>query len=210
MGDHILGAEFNVTGLSDPLEIERAHFLDSLSLLDLECVSSAASVVDVGSGAGLPALVLALALPNAEIVAVESQRKKCAHIRHVAQALSLLNLEVYCGRAEEYGRSAGRESHGVVVSRAVASLPVLAEYSLPLLRVGGTMLAMKGAVSNQELTQAEKALGILGADRLDVVGVVPFAGAPDRSLCLARKVRPTPGEYPRRTGVPVKRPLGRS
>lgn len=209
MGDHILGAEFNVTGLADPLEIERAHFLDSLSLLDLECVSSAASVVDVGSGAGLPALVLALALPNAEIVAVESQRKKCAHIRHVAQALSLLNLEVYCGRAEEYGRSAGRESHGVVVSRAVASLPVLAEYSLPLLRVGGTMLAMKGAVSNQELTQAEKALGILGAGPMEAVRVLPFPDAHNRWVYCARKVHATPDEYPRRSGIPAKRPLGR-
>jgi 16S rRNA (guanine527-N7)-methyltransferase len=208
LGDLILGAGFNVTGLTDPQEIERTHFLDSLSLLDLGCVSSAKSVCDLGSGAGLPALVLALALPGVKIVAVESQRKKCAHIGRVAEALSLRNIEVYCARAEEYGRAAGREAHDVVVSRAVAALPVVAEYSLPLLLVGGTMVAMKGAISDQERTQGENALGILGSGLLEAVRLQPFAGARDRWVYLARKIRATPSEYPRRSGIPAKRPLG--
>jgi 16S rRNA (guanine527-N7)-methyltransferase len=208
LGDLILGAGFNVTGLTDPQEIERTHFLDSLSLLDLGCVSSARSLVDLGSGAGLPALVLALALPGVKIVAVESQRKKCAHIGRVAEALSLRNIEVYCARAEEYGRAAGRETHDVVVSRAVAALPVVAEYSLPLLVVGGTMVAMKGAISDQERTQGENALGILGSDLLEAVRLQPFSGARDRWVYLAQKIRATPSEYPRRPGIPAKRPLG--
>jgi 16S rRNA (guanine527-N7)-methyltransferase len=208
LGDLILGAGFNVTGLTDPQEIERTHFLDSLSLLDLGCVSSAKSLVDLGSGAGLPALVLALALPGAKIVAVESQRKKCAHIGRAAEALSLRNIEVYCARAEDYGRAVGREAHDVVVSRAVAALPVVAEYSLPLLVVGGTMVAMKGAISDQERTQGEKALGILGSDLLEAVRLQPFSGAHNRWVYLARKIRVTPGEYPRRPGIPAKRPLG--
>jgi 16S rRNA (guanine527-N7)-methyltransferase len=197
-----------VTGITDPREVERVHFLDSLSLLDLDSVSSAESLVDVGSGAGLPALVLALALPTAKIVAVESQRKKCSHIGLAAEALSLRNLEVYCTRAEEYGRSAGRGAHDVAVSRAVAALPVVAEYSLPLLSVGGTMVAMKGAISDQERTQADAALGILGSDLLEAVRLQPFPGAQDRWVYLARKVRVTPKEYPRRPGIPAKRPLG--
>ena len=208
MGDLILGAGFNVTGLTDPHEIERTHFLDSLSLLDLGYVSSASSLVDVGSGAGLPALVLALALPNVKIVAVESQRKKCAYIGRAAEALCLRNVEVYCVRAEEYGRTAGRGAHDVVVSRALAALPVVAEYSLPLLAIGGTMVAMKGAISDQERTQTEKALGILGSDLLEAVRLQPFSGAQNRWVYLARKIRVTPIDYPRRPGIPAKRPLG--
>jgi len=208
LGDLILGAGFNVTGLTDPREIERTHFLDSLSLLDLACVSSAERLVDVGSGAGLPALVLALALPSAKIVAVESQRKKCAHIGRAADALSLRNVEVYCVRAEEYGRTAGRGIHDVVVSRALAALPVVAEYSLPLLGLGGTMVAMKGAISDEERSQAERALGILGSDLLEAVRLQPFSDAQNRWAYLARKIRVTPGDYPRRPGIPAKRPLG--
>ncbi|OFV83221.1 MAG: 16S rRNA (guanine(527)-N(7))-methyltransferase RsmG [Acidobacteria bacterium RBG_16_64_8] len=208
LGDHILGAEFNVTGLTDPREIERAHFLDSLSLLDLDCVSLAETLVDIGSGAGLPALVLALALPRTRVVAIESQRKKCAYIGRTAQLLSLPNIEVYCARAEEYGRSAGRGIHDVVVSRAVAALPVVAEYSLPLLKVGGTMVAMKGEVSDQERTQAERALGILGSGPLEALQMHPFPDAQNRWVYLARKIGATPSDYPRRPGIPAKRPLG--
>ena len=179
-------------------------------MLDLDCVSRAETLVDIGSGAGFPALVLALALPKAKVVAVESQRKKCGHIGRAAQAISLRNIEVYCTRAEEYGRSAGRGSYDVAVSRAVAALPVVAEYSLPLLRVGGTMVAMKGAISDQELTQAREALGILGSGPLEAVRLQPFSGAQNRWVYLARKIRATAGEFPRRPGIPAKRPLGGS
>lgn len=208
LGDLILGAELNVTGVSDPREIERVHFLDSLSLLDIPGLSRARCLGDVGSGGGLPALVLALALPITEVVAIESVQKKCAYIARCARVMGLENVRVCCARAEEYGRAAGRDSHDVVVSRAVASLAVVAEYSLPLLRVGGLMVAMKGAVSNQERIQAERAVGILGGERLDALALDPFEGAHDRWAYLARKARATPDEYPRRPGVPAKRPLG--
>ncbi|MFH0917423.1 MAG: 16S rRNA (guanine(527)-N(7))-methyltransferase RsmG [bacterium] len=197
-----------MTGLTDPQEIERTHFLDCLSLLDLGCVTSARSLVDVGSGAGLPALVLAVALPSVKIVAVESRRKKCAYIGRATEALRLRNVEVYCVRAEEYGRNLGRGAYDVVVSRALAALAVVAEYSLPLLAVGGTMVAMKGAISDQERTQAEKALGILGSELLEAVRLQPFSGAQNRWVYLARKIRVTPSDYPRRPGIPAKRPLG--
>jgi 16S rRNA (guanine527-N7)-methyltransferase len=210
LGDVILGAAFNVTAIHDPEEIERLHFLDSLSLLEVEVVAKAKDLVDVGSGAGLPALVLALALPSTQVTAVESQRKKCAHIETAVRALGLDNVSICCQRAEEYGGSAAREMHEVVVSRALAALPVVAEYSLPLLRLGGSMVAMKGSISDQERTQAQRALGILGADRLDAIRLHPFAGAENRWAYVARKVRLTPKEFPRRPGIPAKRPLGGS
>lgn len=208
LGDLILQAEFNVTAVTQPREVERSHFLDSLSLLDVDCVRAATNLVDVGSGAGLPALVLALALPSAKIVALEAGRKKCAHIEQAVVALALDNVDVRCMRAEEYGRGMGREVHDVVVSRALASLPVVAEYSLPLLVRGGTMVAMKGAISDEERIHAEIALAILGADLLEAVKLRPFPDADNRWAYVARKARATPGEYPRRPGVPVKRPLG--
>ncbi len=208
LGDIIVQAGFNVTGVTEPLEIERIHFLDSLSLLDLKCISSATRLADVGSGAGLPALVLAVALPALNVVAVESQRKKCAHIERAVEALSLGNVEVQCVRAEDYGRGRGREAHDVVVSRALAALSVVAELSVPLLAGGGTMVAMKGAMSDEERIHAEVALGILGCGPLEEVRLRSFPGAENRLAYLARKTQATPDRYPRRSGIPQKRPLG--
>lgn len=208
LGDAITGAEINITGIRDPSEIERVHFLDSLSLLKLPEVCSARSLADVGSGGGLPALVLAIAIPDATITAIESVRKKCEHIERTAASLGLTNLVVYCERAEDRARSGGSAAYDVVVSRAVASLPVIAEYSLPLLKTGGAMVAMKGPISDQECNQALDALGILGADAMETVRLDPFAESRDRLAYVARKTRMTPSGYPRRAGVPQKRPLG--
>ena len=208
LGDTIMRAGFNVTGVTEPLEIERIHFLDSLSLLDLDCVASAGIVADIGSGAGLPALVLAIALPHARVVALEAQRNKCAHIERAIRTLSLRNVDVQCERAEDFGRKRGREAHDVVVSRAVAALPVLSELSAPLLVRGGTMVAMKGSIPDQERIQAEAALGILGCGPLQTVRLRSFPGAENRLAYLARKTHPTPDRYPRRPGIPQKRPLG--
>ena len=207
LGDIILSSGFNVTSISDPGEIERIHFLDSLSLLSIPCIAAARSIVDVGSGAGLPALVLAIVLP-AEVFAVESQQKKCDFIGRAAKELSLKNVTVHCARAEEYGRGPGRTAHDVAVSRALAALPVVVEYSVPLLTVGGFMVSMKGAISDQERIQRERALGILGGGSLESVKLQPFPDAENRWAYVARKTRPTPSDFPRRTGIPAKRPLG--
>jgi 16S rRNA (guanine527-N7)-methyltransferase len=208
LGDLILGAGLNITALTEPEEIERQHFLDSLSLLTIPSVAHARQVVDIGSGGGLPALLLALALPACRVTALESLQKKCTYVENTARELGLTNVAVVCARAEDYGRSTGRAVHDVAVSRALAALPVVAEYSLPLLALNGTMVAMKGQISDQERIQASKALGILGADALEAKRLEPFEGAVNRWVYMARKVRPTPEDYPRRTGTPAKRPLG--
>lgn len=208
LGDLLQGSVHNVTGVTDPAEIERIHFLESLSLLALPAVSNATSLADIGSGGGLPALVLALARPAMAVTAIESQRKKCEHIQNAAAALELGNVTVCCLRVEDYARAEGRAAYDVAVSRAVATLPVLAEYSLPLLRLGGAMVAMKGPISDQERTRAVGALAILGADRLEAFRSDPFEGARDRWIYVAVKARATPDAYPRRSGVPAKRPLG--
>jgi len=205
--DRIAGAGFNVTGIREPEAIERLHLLDSLSLLSLQALLSAVRIADIGSGAGLPALVLAIVLP-ASITAVESQKKKCDFIVDAAKAIGLDNVEVCWARAEDYAHESGREDQDVVVSRALASLPVLAEYSLPLLREGGTMVALKGQISDEERIQAQKALDILGGGALESIRLDPFPGADNRWAFVAEKVGATAPEYPRRAGIPSKRPLG--
>ncbi len=202
-----MGAGFNVTGVTSPKAIEEIHFLDSLSLLSLAPVIESTRLVDLGSGAGLPALVLAIALP-ARITAVESQQKKCTFITETAKALNIGNLDVRCVRAEDYGSGDGRGAHDVAVSRALAPLPVVAEYSLPVLSVDGLMVAMKGDISYEERIQAQEALDILGGGSLESIALAPFPGATNRWVHIARKTKVTPPEYPRRVGVPGKRPLG--
>ena len=116
LGDLLLAAGFNVTSIREPEAIESFHFLDCLALLDLAAIRCASRFADVGSGAGLPALVLGLALPSARVTAIESQHKKCRFIEKAAGALALHNVEIECARAEDYGRGAGRDAHDVTVS----------------------------------------------------------------------------------------------
>lgn len=197
-----------MTSIAEPAEIERTHFLDSLSVLALPEVAEATRLVDVGSGGGLPALVLALARPEAEVVAVESVGKKCDYITRASVTLGLTNVEVRCTRAEEYGQASGRDAYDVAVTRAVGPLAVVAEYSIPLLALGGAMVAMKGSISDQERIQGLRALAILGAGELDAHRLDPYEGSENRWAYVAKKTRPTPAEFPRRPGMPAKKPLG--
>ncbi|GAB4253766.1 MAG: 16S rRNA (guanine(527)-N(7))-methyltransferase RsmG [Thermoleophilia bacterium] len=208
-GDLLLSSPANVTGLRDPADIETRHFLDSLSLLALPEVEGASRIVDVGSGGGLPGLILALALPSSSVTAVESVQKKCRFISSAAEALELANVRVICTRAEEFGRGEGRERFDLAVARALAPLPVVGELTVPLVRVGGVLVAMKGAMSNQESMDGAAALVILGAEPPEIRPVAPFAGIENRAFVVARKSLPTPQRYPRRDGMPAKRPLGR-
>ncbi len=207
-GDLLLSSPVNVTAIRDPLGIEHLHFLDSLSLLTVPEVNEAGRAVDVGSGGGLPAIVLALALPRLYVVAVESIRKKCVFIEQAALLLGLSNLSVECARAEDLGHSSLRESFDVAVTRAVAPMAVVAEICFPLVRVGGVVVTMKGPMSDQERIQGRNALAILGAEECPSRQVRSFPGAENRWLHVARKASSTPPEYPRRPGVPQKRPLG--
>jgi len=206
-GDLLLGSTTNVSGLRTAEEIEERHFLDSLSLLQLQVIRDAHEVVDVGAGGGLPSVVLAIAQPDTRVVALDSVGKKCRFVESVASRLGLDNLQVICGRAEELGRGEGRERFDVATSRALAALPVVAELTVPMVRVGGHMVAMKGALSNQERIDGHFALGILGGGQLQERRVVPFPGADNRWLYVAQKESPTPIRYPRRVGVPAKQPL---
>jgi 16S rRNA (guanine527-N7)-methyltransferase len=202
------------TAVSDPAAALDAHVADSLSGLEVEALRTAARIADLGAGAGFPGLVLAIALPAARVDLIEAARRKAAVIDRLRQAAQVDNARSVVARAEEWARTppalgGGREAYDAVVARAVASLPVLVEYAAPLLRLSGVFVAWKGARDPAEEGRGREAADEVGLALADVLRVEPFEGARNRHLHVYRKVAPTPGRYPRRPGIAVKRPLGR-
>lgn len=205
-------AQFNLTAIRDPEEIERKLFLDALAILP--SLDSAVSpyadhrirLVDVGAGAGFPGLPLKIARPGLELTLIDATAKKTAFLNEVIADLGMSNARAVHGRAEELGHDPGyREQFDIACARAVASLPILLEYVVPFLCVGGTALLPKGLQIDEELRDGKRAASILGAeivsaDRLPVEGT---------SLVVAAKAKRTPADYPRRTGIPSRSPLGK-
>jgi 16S rRNA (guanine527-N7)-methyltransferase len=184
-------------------EVQNVHIADSLAGLEVDAVREARRIADLGSGAGLPGLVLAIARPEAEVVLVESVGKKCAWLARTIEDLGLQNVRVACARAEELDEGA----FDVVAARALASLSVLCEYAAPLLREGGSLVAWKGAVDAAEEADGLHAAEVLGLERVEVRAVEPYPGSERRTLHVFRKLAPTPAGYPRRPGMAAKRPL---
>lgn len=199
---------FNLTAIRDPEAIRTKHFLDSMSCLLATGPLGQARVVDVGTGAGFPGLVLKILCPHIRLTLVEAVAKKVAFCRHMVEVLGLKHVTVLHARAEELGHDpAHREAYDWAVARAVAHLPILAEYLLPLVRPGGAMLAQKGETGPAEAQEAEYAFQVLGAQLERVLPVEVPGVAENRYLIIARKVAATPPQYPRRPGIPAKRPL---
>lgn len=184
------------------------HIADSLSGLEVPELATAKTICDLGSGAGLPGLVLAAALPARSVVLLESVGRKCAFMRRAAERMELENVEVVNARSEGYASAGGRERFAGVTARAVADLAVLVELSSPLLRTGGVLVAWKGGRSEAEEGAAKVAAARTAMELLRVIAVQPYAGSRDRHLHLYRKSGSTPDGLPRRPGRAAKRPLG--
>ena len=200
---------FNLTAITDPESIESKHFLDSLSCLLVMGPRPGGRVIDVGTGAGFPGLPLKIAQPQLRLTLVESTGKKADFCQHVVSLLGLEGVEVVHARAEEVGhRPAHREAYDWALARAVAGLPVLVEYLLPFLRLGGKAIAQKGETGPAEAQGAERALSLLGGRINQVVPLELPGVAEPRFLVVMEKAALTPADYPRRAGVPSKRPLG--
>jgi 16S rRNA (guanine527-N7)-methyltransferase len=189
----------------DPAQAVHAHVADALTGLLVPELAAATRIADIGAGAGIPGLVLAAALPGAEVIEVESLARKCAFLERAVAAMGLGNAAVVCARAEEW--AAGREACDAVTARAVAPLPVLVEYAAPLLRPGGALVAWKGTPDADEVADGDHAAAVLGLAAGRRVAVPPFPGADQRSLYVYLKVRSLPNGYPRRPGMARKRPL---
>jgi 16S rRNA (guanine527-N7)-methyltransferase len=189
-----------------PGQAVHTHLADSLVALELPDARAATAIADLGAGAGFPGLPLAVALPAAQVVLVESVARKCAFIRVAADAAGLANVEVVADRVESW--SAGLATRDLVTARALAPLAVLAEYAAPLLCEGGVLVAWKGRRDAEEERDAAAAAEQLGLAVEEIRPVHPFAGAEHRHLHVLRKVAPTPQRFPRRPGMARKRPLG--
>ena len=193
------------TSVHDPARVREVHIADALA--GLPAVGEPGSIADLGSGAGLPGLVLADALPATRVTCVEASRRKADWIAATAARCGLDNVEAAWSRAEEW---TGRVD--VVVARALAALPVLCEYAAPLLLEGGRAVFWKGAVPPAEEADGRHAAEVLGLSDPEVLAVTPFPGSERRTLWVFRRVGAVPPGYPRRAGIALKRPLtaGRS
>ncbi|MHB8945833.1 MAG: 16S rRNA (guanine(527)-N(7))-methyltransferase RsmG [Bacillota bacterium] len=201
--------EMNLTRIVEHREVLIKHHLDSLTALLAIDFPTGGKVVDVGSGGGLPGIPLKVHRPDLRVSLLESSRKKCVFLRAVARELALPGLEVLEGRAEDLGRQQEyRETFDIAVARAVAHLAVLAEICLPLVKVGGTLVAMKGGDGEREAGEAAEAIQEVGGNLTRVLGVALPEGMGDRVIVVIQKVSATPGRFPRKAGIPQKRPLG--
>ena len=206
----VWNATVNLTAVSGWEDVQTRHFLDSLAAskaLPATVLDGSDGLLDVGSGAGFPGLPLKIAYPRIDLALLEATAKKTAFLVHVVKTLGLEGVEVVTGRAEEEARRPEmRERFGAVVSRAVARLDVLAELCLPFCVVGGVMVAQKGPKVEEELRQARNAIDTLGGRAKDRgMLVTPPVGI--GTLVVIEKQRQTPTHYPRRPGIPSKRPL---
>jgi 16S rRNA (guanine527-N7)-methyltransferase len=200
--------ELAPTTVREPLRVRDDHIADALVALDLEQVSNAAVIADLGSGAGVPGVPLAIALPQARVILLEGNGRKCAFLGRVASGLPVVNVEVLHGRAETW--SAGIGACDLVTARALAPLDVVAEYAAPLLRLGGALVAWRGRREHSAETEALRAAEILGLSVAEPLPVEPYPGSEHRHLHTFVKVSDTPSRFPRRDGVARKRPLGRA
>lgn len=193
----------NLTAITDPEEAAARLIGESLALLEL-MPDNAASLIDIGSGGGIPGLPLAIARPRLSVTLLDATRKKVDFLQATADALDLSNVNTVSGRAEQLSHDrAQRERYDVATARAVARLVVLVELTLPFVRVGGRALLPKGAAAAAELEEAAEAIHTLGGRG----ELVPLDDGALR-VVVVEKLRPTPTGYPRRTGLPQKRPIG--
>ena len=200
--------KINLTAIRDADGIRTKHFLDSFSCCLAWKENPPKRLIDVGTGAGFPGIPLKIIYPSMQLTLVESVGKKAAFCRHVVGILKLEAVEVITARAEEVGQMpAQREAYDWAVARAVANLPVLAEYLLPLVQVGGKMLAQKGHSGPVEAHNAEFAMRLLGGRVRQLLPVTLPGVAEERYLLVVDKIAATPPQYPRKPGFPAKKPL---
>jgi len=206
--------KFNLTSIDDEEEILVKHFIDSLSCLSLvpdELYGEIRKVIDVGSGAGFPGIPLRIYRRELHMTLLEATGKKVQFLIHISRKLGWeADLQILHGRAEDYGKNAEhREKYDLALSRAVSKLAILAEYCLPFVRIGGIFISQKGREIEGELRNSRKAIEVLGGR---VKETIPYKlplgeGELERNLVVIDKVRSTPENYPRRPGVPAKRPI---
>lgn len=198
----------NLTSITDPSAIVIKHYLDSLSLARVVPCFDSMRLIDVGAGAGFPGLPLAIVFPKLHATLLDSTQKKLRFIKRASDALGLANVSTLHMRAEDAGRSIEhRERYDIVVARAVAKMPTLMEFTLPLARLNGQVIAMRGSEAYEETNEAATAIDQLGGELFTIEEIrLPTLDNP-RYLVAIDKIRPTPRPFPRQAGLPSRQPL---
>lgn len=202
-------SRFNLTAIRDTEGIRNKHFIDSLScLLAIQSYDDPESLIYIGTGAGFPGIPLKIIFPQMRLTLVESIGKKAHFCEHIAELLAFSDTRVFAIRSEELAhQSEHREQYELATARAVASTPVLVEYLLPFLRLGGRAILQKGESAREEAEQSSKALRVLGGELHDIQSIqIPGVEIP-RYLVSIDKIAPSPAQFPRRTGLPAKEPI---
>lgn len=200
--------KINLTAITDKDEFVKKHYLDSLLCYGLPNLMNATKVIDVGTGAGFPGIPLAIVFPKKEFVLMDSLKKRLNVIDELCTELGIKNVVTLHGRAEDLARDKKhREVYDLCVSRAVANLSVLAEYTLPFIKKGGTLLAYKGPEVSKEIDESMKAIRILGGTLTEKVDVNIEGLGLNHKIVVIKKTGDTPAKYPRKAGTPTKEPL---
>lgn len=200
--------KINLTALTAEEDVYLKHFYDSISAAFYYDFSKKQHICDVGAGAGFPSIPLKICFPHLEITIVDSLQKRIHFLNHLASELQLSNVSFYHSRAEDFGRKAEfREQFDLVTARAVARMSVLSELCLPLCKVNGVFIALKGAQSEEELEEAKIAINVLGGEMVNNQSFTLPEENSERSIVLIKKSKKTPKKYPRKAGMPNRSPI---
>ncbi len=201
--------KMNLTAITEDREVMTKHFLDCMTIQKAIDMNTQKTVIDIGTGAGFPGLVIKIAFPHLEVTLVDALKKRLTFLEEVINQLGLKGIKCIYSRAEDLGKNkAYREGFDICASRAVANLAVLSEYTLPFVKIDGYLMALKGQKIEEELEQGKKAIKILGGQLEEVIHAsVPFTEL-DHKIAKIKKVKLTATKYPRKAGEPTKAPLG--
>ena len=198
----------NLTGITDYNEVNEKHFLDSLAIVKVQDMEMISTVIDIGTGAGFPGIPLKIVYPHLKVTLLDSLNKRIKFLNCVIQELALEDISALHGRAEDFAKKGEyRERYDLCVSRAVANLATLSEYCLPYVKENGCFIPYKSGEIEEELDASKKAVSLLGG-KIETVEKFTLPGTDiGRSLVKIRKVKKTPGKFPRKAGLPSKEPL---
>lgn len=196
--------KINLTAITEPNEVILKHFIDSATII--KYIENNMSIVDVGTGAGFPGIPLNIIKSNAKYTLVDSLNKRINFLNEIIEKVDLQNINTVHSRIEDFAKN-NKEKFDIATSRAVASLNVLLEYLLPLVKVGGICICMKGSNAKEEIENASKALEILGGKIEKIEEITLPESDIVRNIIIVRKIKSTPNKYPRKAGTPTKDPI---
>lgn len=200
--------KMNLTGIEEEKEVYIKHFLDSVAAVKEGYIKDGMSIIDVGTGAGFPGLPLRICLENSKVTLLDSLNKRINFLSEVCRNIDIDDIELIHGRAEDFGKDEKyREQYDVATARAVAGLPILMEFCVPFIKVGGYFVCLKGPNADTELEESEKAMEVLGLEFVEKIDVELPEIELKHNIVVFKKVNSTPAKYPRKAGKPVKSPI---